>query len=149
MNIGSHVLLAVAAACAFALGSCSTPSRTERKCDVTTLGPILTDTLAYSDRTFCGQAFAVRQAYSRVTRLLATPNDQISYDETAIVVATKGSQLLGAVTEVPTAYYIEARVEPIKRCWETPSPDNGETCVPWVRPVIFHILKARKLTQAR
>jgi hypothetical protein len=140
------LLVSIAIAGAFALVGCSTPSRTAQRCDVASLELVIANPLPYSGRTFCGQAFAIRPTNSRVTYLTESPSAplpvDINDDRTTILVATKGSEVLGTVSDAPTAYYVEARIYPQKPCWEAASPDN--ICVPCVHPVTFHILRAKR-----
>src|SRR5690348_1291735 len=98
MAVTRYLLAVASRARAFAFVGCSTPLRTAQRCDVTSLESVIANPLAYSGRTFCGQAFAMRPINSRVMRLVEGPNvprpDDVNGDRTAILVATKGSELL-------------------------------------------------------
>jgi hypothetical protein len=146
MAVTRCLLVSIAGASSFASVGCSTPSQAAQRCDVASLESVIANPLAYSGRTFCGKAFAIRPANSRVTYLIGSPSAplprDVNDDRTAILVATKGSQLLGRVPDVPTAYYIEAGIRPQTPCWTDAGPNN--TCVPWIHPVSFHIQRAKR-----
>ena len=137
--------LSLCASFMLALMACSTGSQTAHRCDATSLEQVVANPLGYADRTFCGRAFAVRQENALVTRLVATPDSPIDNNQTVIIVATDGVRRLAGVTTNPAAYYVEARIDPVRRCWDTPANANGETCVPFVKPVIFHVTDAKRL----
>jgi hypothetical protein len=127
------------------VGACSTTSNAVDRCAVTSLDQVLADPLNHAGQLFCGRAVAIRPARSRITWLIRSADAQVSYDETAIVVATAGLDALIDFSGNPTAYYIEAKIDPMEECFPPLSSDNGETCLPLARPVFFHVTRAKKV----
>jgi hypothetical protein len=126
------VMLTSSAACASAR-----PDSAE--CDTNSLEEILSDPLAYEGKIFCGDAFILR--IGRTVRMLRTAREKPS-EELAMIVTGESRHLPGRVGRKPRRFQIKARIDPMESCFQPPT-DNGETCVPYTRPVFFHLLNAR------
>jgi hypothetical protein len=127
------------------LAGCSTTPPEAGQCAATSIDQVLADPLAYTGKKYCGPAVATRPAGSRVIRLLSSLDERLSYDQTTVLAASAGLHHLGGFNGDPASYYIEATIDPMTQCFAPPAPDNGETCSPFARPVVFHITRARKL----
>lgn len=121
--------------------ACSTTSETTR-CAATSLQQVVENPVQYADSRFCGEALVAQP--ERDTRIMRTAGEINAYD-TVILATTATRRLLGEVGSQPTAYYIEARIDPQIECF-APS-ESGEQCVPFARPVMFHITRARRLVE--
>jgi len=74
-------------------------------------------------------------------RVIRTLHEKPS-DGLALLVTVDTRQLLGRVGQTPRRVHIRARIDPMESCFEPPT-DNGETCVPYTKPVFFHLLSVR------
>lgn len=126
-----------------ATAGCSTTSETTR-CSATSLQQVIDNPVQYSGRRFCGEALVAQP--ERVTRIMRTA-DEINAYGTVVLATTATRRLLGEVRMQPTSYYIEARIDPQAECFG-PS-ESGEQCLPFARPVMFHITRARRLVNDR
>jgi len=126
-----------------ATAGCSTTSGTTR-CAATSLQQVIENPVQYAGRRFCGEAIVAQP--ERVTRIMRTADEIHAYG-TVILATTATRRVLGEVGAQPTSYYIEARIDPQAECF-APS-ESGEQCVPFARPVMFHITRARSLMNGR
>ena len=127
-----------------ALVACATTRRDREACAVSSIDELFANPMAYAGRLFCGRASVVRLANELF--VVRTFQDARSRDM-VFIVTTRTGHHLRQVGSSPVTYWLEARVDPHAPCFQPPEPSNGETCVPWIRPVSMHVRRARRISQ--
>ena len=119
--------------------ACSTTSLVEEECDTTSLQQVIDDPLRYAGMWFCGEGLVAQRG--RVTRVMTSADEVNSYG--AVVMVTSATRhRLGEITSEPEAYYLEAKIDPQAECFDPAS--SGFACIPYTRPIDFHIVRARR-----
>jgi hypothetical protein len=126
------------------LVGCAGVAGEDAACSTYSLGDLFADPLGYSGKTFCGEAYIYR--VDRSVQILRGLEDVPSYD-LALLVSSKTDRLLGELEKGRSAlFYIRATIDPDPQmeCFQPPDPTNGETCVPWARPIMVNLTHARR-----
>jgi hypothetical protein len=130
LGIGGLVLLA----------SCVTSTDRALACSIDALETVALDPMRYDGGILCGEVLAVMDG--RTVRLVASADDLPLSMDLAWLVTTDTRQKLKDLSETPQRYHIEARIDPMRECFEPVG--SGESCSPFRRPVFVHVLRARK-----
>lgn len=137
---------AVAGSCLF-LTSCALQGghvETSR-CQTSSLSSVIADPVSFQNKVYCGEAFIRRG--ERTIWILQSPDEEPSYD-VSLLVAVDGRSRLGQIDETPSHFLIRARIDPQVECFATRTdPLDEEGCVPFRRPVYFHIISARRTSR--
>jgi hypothetical protein len=139
MQIGSFYRSTGIAALAL-LASCATSAGRASACSVDSLDTAALDPMRYAGEVLCGEVFAM--ADGRTVRLVASGENIPPSLDLAWLVTTETRQKLEGLSETPQRYYIEARIDPMRECFQ--SSESGESCSPFRRPVFMHLLRAQK-----
>lgn len=116
-----------------------------KHCDTRSLLEVISKPLDYAGKRYCGEV--IIRKFPRVIRIFQSVKEKPTYD-LALLVTVNSAKLLEPLGRKPGRYYIEALVDPQAECFralsEEESPGNGETCNPFVRPIFFHLISARR-----
>lgn len=124
-----------------AITSCATtPTRSSTQCAVREIQEVVRDAVGHDGEIFCGEVFVV--LYDRTARILSRPDEMPPSNDLALLVTTDSRRLLIGLSTEPRLFYVEARIDPDVECF--PPTESEEDCSPYVRPVVMHILFARR-----
>lgn len=139
---GMRILASLAATVLLGtVASCATSASPMGRCAAISFQQLVEDPLPYVGSWYCGEGLVAKRG--SVIQIVRSSEDLDSYD-TVLLATSATSSLFGEIGARPERYYLEARIDPQVGCFQ-PVADNGESCVPWRRPVFMHIRRAARL----
>ena len=125
------------------ISACANSKNKESECSGHSLNKIETSPLEFVGKIFCGEVL-IRNSEG-ILRIVHSEDEQPS-DDLALIILTRPARRIDVTGSSPKRFFIRARIEPQLDCFRAldpqTAPGNGETCVPYLRPIFFRLISS-------